>query len=256
MSQNPTVVTDSLNVELKKFKTISLNNSEFNVCPKGYSEKMIDELANEIFDKFQKSGLDSAKALVVKMRKKYKSDLEEILKKINNTKYPFAKEGFMLEFAAAEAILFQNNHWNESIHAKSAIWLTPSYRWDVSNQNEEVVSLIDLMGVFRYSFNNKKDSVDVSDYFDAGIKGKYIHNRWSLALEGVYRYATDVDEEQLKRNYTYRFTASLDYKINDLLTFKATFGTTFNGNTTTYTDPKEIFAIGGINVGLFDPRHE
>ncbi|HEX5172116.1 MAG TPA: hypothetical protein VFW11_23220 [Cyclobacteriaceae bacterium] len=214
-------------------------------------EQAIRILLSEIENEIKENGLPAAREFVERKITEYDSLERLILQKINDKKYPFAKQGFMLEVAMGEALVFQNNHWNEATHAKSAIWLTPSYRWDVSKDNK-AISLVDIVGVLRFTFNNKEDSVDVSDYVDVGLKTKYMHNRWSFSMEGVYRYASDVNTEEVRRKYTYRISGTLDYKINDLISFKATFGTSFNGNTATYSDPKEIFALGGINIGLFN----
>jgi hypothetical protein len=250
-SQSVNEFLDLINKEAKTFKEISHLNSQFNLCSISYSRKVIDDLVKEVTDLAKANGLDTVKKFINDEGPRLKQVETEALKKINTKTYPFAKQGFLLEMAAAEAILFENSEWRQPAHAKAAIWITPSYRWDVSDENSESVSLLDIMGVLRYTLNNKKDSVDMSNYFDAGAKCKFTHNRWSASGEGVYRYATEVDSEKVKENYTYRLTASFDYKINELLTLKANLGTTFNGNTSTYTDPKKVFAIAGINLNLF-----
>lgn len=176
----------------------------------------------------------------------------ELLKQINKNKLPFAKTGFILEFAAGSAYIFQGSALDSGKYAKTAIWLTPSYRWQL-NKDGDNVSLLDWAAVLRLTFNNKKDSIDVSDYFDAGTRLQFTHNRWSCSIEAVYRYATKTPPT-LKRNYTYRFMSSIDYKISDAITFKFSFGTNFDGNTKTYSDPKQMFAVGGFNLGIFNPK--
>ncbi len=173
-----------------------------------------------------------------------------VLAEINKEKVPFAKNGFMLEFAAGNASVFQQNKWDSVAYAKTAIWLTPSYRWQ-RNHDGAAIELLDLIGVVRYTINNKQDSIDAANYFDAGIKGQYTHNRWSFSIEGVLRWASTIPDG-LKKKQTYRLVSSLDYKFSELVTFKFSFGTNFDGNTTTYTKPKEMFAVGGLNFGIFN----
>ena len=116
------------------------------------------------------------------------------------------------------------------------------------------MSLLDLIGVFRLTVNNKADKVDTADYFDAGMKLQFTHNRWSLSAEGVYRHASKVPAS-VNRKYTYRFVTSLDYKLSDAITFKFSFGSNFDGNTATYSDPKKMFAVGGLNFGFFKKKN-
>lgn len=35
-----------------------------------------------------------------------------------------------------------------------------------------------------------------------------------------------------------------------MITFQAAFGSNFDGNSTTYSDPSKMFAIGGFNFGF------
>jgi len=176
-----------------------------------------------------------------------------LLAEINKEKIPFAKTGFILEFAYGSAIIFQNNKWNNAQQAKSAIWLTPSYRWQV-NTDPKNISLLDLVGVVRFTFNNTRDGVDIANYFDLGLKTDYTHNKWSFSMEGVYRKASE-KPINARKDHTYRLVSSLDYKLNDTITFKFAFGTNFDGNTATYNDPKEMFAVGGLNLGIFNPKN-
>jgi len=181
-----------------------------------------------------------------------KKDESAVLAQINSEKVPFAKNGFMLEAAYGSAVVFQNNKWDSAQHARAAVWLTPSYRWQV-NKDPKNISLFDLIGVVRLSFNNKQDSVDVSNYLDLGLKTQYTHNKWSFSAEYVYRKASEKVKD-VKRDYTYRLVSSLDYKLTEEITFKFSFGTNFDGNTATYTKPKELFAVGGLNLGIFNPK--
>jgi hypothetical protein len=106
------------------------------------------------------------------------------------------------------------------------------------------------MGVIRYTFNNIKDSVDVGNYLDLGVKAQYTHNKWNASVEGVYRHATAVPEGTDK-NYTYRWAATFNYKFSDKITLSLAYGANFNGNTTTYTSPSKIAALAGLNFGMF-----
>ena len=105
------------------------------------------------------------------------------------------------------------------------------------------------MGVLRYTINNQQAGVDIANYADAGIKGAYSQERWSISVEGVYRNASAKPVGQDKA-YTYRATVGASYKLNDAFTLTFNFGTNFDGNTATYTDPKKLFAVGGLNFGL------
>lgn len=171
-----------------------------------------------------------------------------LLDKLNKKKNPLAKQGFMLEFAAGSGTVFENNQWNSWKNAKAAFWLTPSWRKDISKDGKDI-ALFDFMLVFRYTINNKKDSVDIADYFDSGLKGQLIKNRWSGSVECVGRWASEVPEA-VKSKFTYRLALSADYKITEDITFKFSFGSNFDGNTATYTNPKEMFALGGVNFGF------
>ena len=98
------------------------------------------------------------------------------------------------------------------------------------------------MAVIRYTWNNKKAGVDTSNYFDTGPKLQYGGTKLTIGFEGVYRYASIVPASVNKHD-TYRWTASLNYKLTDDITFTASYGANFNGNTTQYSDPKKVFAI-------------
>jgi hypothetical protein len=170
------------------------------------------------------------------------------LDSMNHSANPLAKQGFMLEFNAGQAIIFQDNTFDNATFAKTALWLTPSYRWDVAGTGNQV-SLLDLMGVLRYTFNNRGAGVDVANYFDYGVKGAITQGRWSGSLEYVLRDASQKPVGEDKA-YTYRLSAGLNYKLTDQITFSFNFGTNFDGNTVTYSDPKKMFAVGGLNFGL------
>lgn len=161
---------------------------------------------------------------------------------------PLSREGFMLELSSATGIVAGDNRWDRVNYGRTAVWLTPSYRFNV-NSDPTVIDYVDVMAVARIVFNNPE--VDASDYADGGIKLQWIHNRISISGEGVYRYALQ-KPEGLRQNYTYRAALSIGYKVNNYITFKATAGTNFDGNTATCSDPRKMFAVGGFNFGFGD----
>jgi hypothetical protein len=236
-------VDNFLNISAKKLN-IGLTETELkNMINKIKDDIMFDLVTN-------KRPLDNATlSTLFENKQKAEGDHEAALLAILNAKKnPLAKEGFMLEFAAGDATVFENNEWGNWKNAKASFWLTPSWRKDISKDGKDI-SLFDFMIVLRYTLNNKKDSIDVADYFDSGIKGQLIKNKWSGSVEFVGRWASDVPAI-VKSKFTYRLALSADYKITDIITFKFTFGSNFDGNTSSYTNPKEMFALGGVNFGL------
>jgi hypothetical protein len=165
---------------------------------------------------------------------------------LNQAVFPLTREGFMLELALANATVIPNNEAKNITSAKTAIWLTPSYRIN-TRKDPTVIDFLDFMAVLRMTFNNSK--VDVTDYFDIGAKVQYTHNRFSLSGEYIARMLTE-KPDAVESKWTNRLDLSFDYKINDLITFKATFGRNFDGNSVHYSDPQKIFAVGGVNFGF------
>jgi hypothetical protein len=167
---------------------------------------------------------------------------------INKTKVPYAREGFILELALAGANVIQHNSWDSVVFAKSGIWLIPSYRWSLASEKDpSLIQSIDAMAIVRYLWNYK--SVDVANYIDLGAKIQFNRNEWTVSIEAVGRYAT-VIPEGLKDNWTYSYMANFTYTIQENVTLRLTFGSSFDGNTTVYTKPNQVLAIGGINFGF------
>jgi hypothetical protein len=168
----------------------------------------------------------------------------------NTLEVNMAKEGFMLEFAAAGAWVVQDNRWNRVTPAKGSVWLTPSYRINLSKKTDDGshYHALDIMGVVRATLNNKL--VDSAQYFDFGAKFQYTYNKFSFSGEAVLRLATKA-AYGVNKQYTDRIALSADYKINDYITLKATFGSNFDGNTAEYTKADKIFAVAGLNTGFF-----
>jgi hypothetical protein len=241
------------NKAVEDFKTY-VDSAEFNTLSEQDVQYFLKNAMSEINSKVESESLANNKdrvALYIETLDKVAGDeYSKRLDSLNSGKNPLTKQGFILEFAAGQALVFQDNNYNDVALAKTAIWLTPSWRWDASNANSDNISLIDAMGVVRYTFNNQDAHVDVADYLDLGVKGAFTQNRWSGSLEYVNRRASKLPTGQQKK-YTYKLTVGLDYKLTDAITFKFTFGTNFDGNTATYTDPKKMFAVGGLNFGIF-----
>lgn len=214
----------------------------------------ITNLKSKIAYDLQSKGIGTVKTAIVgyltDLKAKSDATLETASANLSRGVNPLAKQGFMLEFDAGQAYVFQDNTFNKAALAKSAIWLSPSYRWNTSKDGT-TISLLDLMGVIRYTFNNSSADVDVANYLDAGLKGAYTENKWAGSLEFIYRHASAIPVGYSK-NYTYRLTAGMSYKLSDMITFTFNFGTNFDGNTATYSDPKKMFAIGGLNFGFLN----
>jgi hypothetical protein len=170
----------------------------------------------------------------------------EFLTTLNQAVFPLTREGFMLEFALANASIVQNNESGNIANAKTAIWLTASYRIN-TRRDPTVIDFLDFMAVLRMTFNNSK--VDVADYVDIGAKVQYTHNRFSFSGEYIARMLTE-KPNTVESKWTNRLDVSFDYKINDLITFKATFGRNFDGNSVHYSDSPKLFAVGGVNFGF------
>lgn len=204
-------------------------------------------LINELMKEIGKSTLTiDDVAMLGRKITKFDSKARKSINKVNEYKFPLTREGFILELAIANAGVAENNEWGKMNNAKTAIWLTPSYRFNV-NKDPTVIDFIDLLAVFRLTVNNKK--IDSSNYFDGGMKFQWIHDKLSFSAEGVVRYLTKKPDNQ-KKNYTLRTDFTFSYKINDLITFKATFGSNFDGTSVHYSDPKKMFAVGGFNFGF------
>lgn len=179
---------------------------------------------------------------------KIEDEETKFLATLNQAVFPLSREGFMLEFAIANAAIVQNNEWKEMENAKTAIWLTPSFRIN-TRKDPSVIDFLDIMAVLRMTWNNSR--VDKTDYFDAGIKFQYTHNKISISGEYVARMLTE-KPATVASKWTNKLDVSFDYKLSSTLTFKATFGRNFDGNSVHYSDPEKMFAVGGINFGLGD----
>lgn len=195
-------------------------------------------------NKTQISSLDIPKLQLIINELDAKS--AEVLTAVNKHKFPLTKEGFMLEVSAANASVAQESKWDDLSSTKTAIWLTPSYRFNVNN-DKNFANFIDLMAVARITINSKK--IDSANYIDMGGKLQWIHNRFSLSGEIVSRVLTK-KPELVRKKYTLRTAVSLSYKINEFITFQTTFGSNFDGNSTVYSDPSKMFAVGGFNFGF------
>ena len=224
------------------------------------NNKYISEEEKKLFrsllgNELQKNAFSGADLNTVRsFRDKLEKEAENDLEHVNEYQFPLTREGFMLELAVANASVASDSKWDQLKSARTAIWLTPSYRFNV-NKDPEIIDFVDLMAVVRMTFNSKE--ADSSHYVDAGGKIQWTHNRLSFSGEAIYRFLSKKPETQLK-NHTFRTAFTFSYKMNELVTFQATFGSNFDGNSTTYSDPRKMFAVGGFNFGFsnFKPQQK
>jgi hypothetical protein len=168
---------------------------------------------------------------------------------INASEIGFERQGFILEFAAAGVTVFQENKWANAHHGKTAIWLSPSYRFNVSKKGSpDQTQSLDIMSVLRYIWNESK--VDTASYFDFGAKIQYNKVAWNASFEWTARHASKVPAD-ISSNWTNCWLLSFNYTINQFATLKFSFGSNFDGNTTQYTSKKDMFAVGGVNLAVF-----
>jgi hypothetical protein len=200
-----------------------------------------------LLKKIRKSSLDTNDLRVVrKIRNEFVKKSTLSLYKVNEYRFPLTREGFMLELAVANARIVADNKWDNVINAKTSVWLTPTYRFNI-NKDPTVIDFIDLMAVGRFTFNSS--NVDSSDYADVGGKLQWIHNRLSLSAECVYRFLTK-KPVNWRQNYTYKAGLTFSYKLNEMVTFKTTIGGNFDGNSSHYGDPSVMMIIAGVNFGI------
>jgi hypothetical protein len=173
----------------------------------------------------------------------------DFLAEINKVPFPITRDGFSLDFALAASGIFQGSEFERFQYAKTSIWVTPSYRF-VNRSNPR--NIFDVMGVVRLTLNN--ELVDRANYLEGGLRLQHTWNRFSLSGEAIARYLNRIPEG-MEKGYTWRFDVSMDYKVTDNITFKATFGSNFDGNSTYYSDPKKLFAVGGFNFGFGNLFH-
>lgn len=164
---------------------------------------------------------------------------------IDSRAIPFAKDGFILEMAFSNLIHIQNNLWDSAVYAKTGLWLTPSYRFDLSKKDN--LQSLDLLCVIRYLWNERR--VDRANYWDFGAKIQYNRNSWNLSMEGVSRYATQV-ADGINNNWTYSWIGNVNYAITEDISFRFSFGSSFNGNSINYDQPKSAIIMGGLNFGV------
>ncbi|AZI26656.1 hypothetical protein EA772_15385 [Pedobacter sp. G11] len=230
-----------INSDLQEFKNNTLSRAEI--------RRLRKELKSLEYEAISRKGTKSGIPDVLRTKRTEGNGIiNKSLEILNRKATPLAKQGFMLEVAAGQVYVFEDDAFSSGRHAKSGIWLVPSFRWDIDKTNPKM-SLFDIMFVGRHTLNNQSAGVDQTNYLDAGSKLAFTRQKWSMNVEFVYRYATN-PREGLVKNYTYRLVSGLDYKISDAVTLKFNFGTNFDGNSATYTQAKKIFAIGGINLGL------
>jgi hypothetical protein len=167
---------------------------------------------------------------------------------IDNMKMPFARDGFILEFAFSGLVVMQQNTWDSLVYAKSGVWLTPSYRLDLSSsQKPGTIQSLDFLGIIRYLYNEER--VDEGNYADIGLKLQFNRNSWNSSAEGVMRHASVVPDG-IDNKWTYSWIFNFSYLITEDISFRFSFGSNFNGNTTTFTEPNAIILMGGLNFGI------
>lgn len=168
--------------------------------------------------------------------------------KIDSMVTPFAREGFILELAYSNLIHLPGNTWANSTLAKYGFWLTPSYRIDLSPEEDfSIIESLDVMGVLRYIWNEKR--VDKTNYLDYGFKLQFNRENWNLSIEGVTRNIITSNND-LENKRTNSWITNFSYLITDNLTFRFSFGSNFDGTTRTFSQPNGRIIMGGINFGL------
>ncbi len=170
-----------------------------------------------------------------------------------NSKFAFAREGFMLEANAAFLGHFVQNSWDSLQAAKYAVWLTPSYRLNLNKNQFDDVLMLDLLALVRYTGNHV--NVDTAGYLDMGAKLQFTFNKLTMSAEYVGRIVPGYENASGDILYTDRITGSLEYVLNNLITLRASFGRTFDGNSAVYDDTSDgLFGMGGLALSFLNKQ--
>ncbi len=170
---------------------------------------------------------------------------------IANKRFAFVREGDVLEANAAFMGHFVQNSWDSIQAAKYAIWLTPSYRLNLAKKKFDDVMLLDFIGLVRYTGNNMM--VDTASYLDMGAKLQFTFNKLTMSAEYVGRILPEYKNASGDIYYTDRITGSLEYVVNNLITLRASFGRTFDGNSAVYDSPSDaLYGMGGLALSFLN----
>lgn len=225
--------------------------SNWNDIPE-YMKKVVNkeilEYSRNFFRSYSKEQLLPIIDLeIASLTQSYGKDAQEIK---NVKDLPFSREGFILEVAYSGVYHLQNNVWDNAVYAKSGLWLTPSYRLDFSKKDSIgnfIFQSIDFLGIARYLWND--ELVDKSDFFDTGFKLQYNRKNLSVSVEGIYRYASTLLEGVISK-WTNSWIANVNYLITEDISVRFSFGSRFNGNTTTFDQPQGLIVMGGLNFDI------
>jgi hypothetical protein len=140
--KSPTItdVNAIIDHTLEVYQASALPAQKFNTLSKQEWKNFITKLKSTIAYDLQAKGIGTAKTDIVKylydLKTKADAEVEKASSDLSRGVNPLAKQGFMLEFDAGQAYVFQDNEYSRAALAKSAIWLSPSYRWDVSDNSK------------------------------------------------------------------------------------------------------------------------
>lgn len=213
--------------------------------PKSMKEEISEELIIYKGAFATKKTISELKSKITSERNRISTEKVSAAERINRRAIPFARDGFILELAYSGLFHLQNNVWDNAVFAKSGLWLTPSFRFDLSD--DEIIQSFDILGVVRYLWNDKR--VDNSNYLDFGLKFQLNRNKWNVSIEGVGRYA-EFTPEEVQKNMTYSWIANFNYLITEDVSFRFSFGSNFNGTTKVYDSPTSAIIMGGLNLGI------
>lgn len=122
-----------------------------------------------------------------------------------------AREGFIVELAAAGRWAFSEAVWSRRDFNRWGFWVTPSFlkpQWSV-------------VGVARYTRDDEDDS---GTAFDWGTRAIVTHDRYAWSLEYVRRTFPDVESKAAQ----YRLVGVAEYELREKTWLSASFGRDHN----------------------------
>jgi hypothetical protein len=177
-----------------------------------------DRLVAEFLEK------DSKNPEIVKLQ----SELNEILNR---------RPVFAIDAAVGYNRFFLNNTYSENYFGRFGAWLTANYS-QVLNPQPENNMYLNIYGIARYlsdgtTFENNQ--YIRKNFFDAGGKLEYEYNKFSAAIEYLYRF-NDTEKNS-------RYVAILQYHLLEQVALTCSFGKNFG-------DSNNLVAFLGLNWGL------